>query len=108
MTLTEKWEQFKAEQKAPNLLGPNLDRVPEPVHKIPDIPAVQKIGSSSNIRDLVFARITDHTLIIAQMTEAMERDGIEYSVRRHLIQARLAEAKAILKLMEQDNADQNS
>jgi hypothetical protein len=101
MTLTEKWEQFKAEQKAPNLLGPNLDRVP-------DISAVQKIGSSSDIKDLVFSRITEHTLVIAKMSEAMERDGIEYSVRRHLIQARLAEAKAILKLMEQGNADQNS
>ena len=94
MTLTEKWEQFKAEQKVPGY-------VPEPLHKIPDIPAVQKIGSSSDIKELVFSRITEHTLVIAQMTEAMERDGIEYSVRRHLIQARLAEAKAILKLMEQ-------
>jgi hypothetical protein len=96
MTLTEKWERFKAEQKEPGY-------VPEPMHKIPDILAVQKIGSSNDIKDLVFSRITEHTLVIAQMTEAMERDGIEYSVRRHLMQARLAEAKAIFKLLEQQH-----
>ena len=101
MTLTEKWEQFKAQQKEPGY-------VPEPLHKIPDIIAVQKIDSSSDIKDLVFARITEHTLVVEKMTVQMEAEGIAYSVRRHLMQARLAEARHILKLMEQDNADQNT
>ena len=61
MTLTEKWERFKAEQKEPGY-------VPEPLHKIPDIPAVQKIDSSNEIKDLVFARITEHTLVVEKMT----------------------------------------
>ena len=100
MSLTEKWERFKAEQKDPSY-------VPEPAIEKPVI-APLWAGTSLDVLKLVFDRVEQHTRVINQMTEQMERDGIQYSVRRHLMQARHAEAYAIFKLLGQDNADQNT
>ena len=100
MSLIEKWEQFKAQQKDPNY-------VPEPAIEKPTF-APLWAGTSLDVLKLVFDRVEQHTRVINKMTEQMQRDGIEYSVRRHLMQARHAEAYAIFKLLGQDNADQNT
>jgi LmbE family N-acetylglucosaminyl deacetylase len=109
MSLTEKWERFKAEQKDPTLV------VTEDAPVIRESQTTEKptfaplwAGTSLDVLKLVFDRVEQHTKVINQMTEQMERDGIQYSVRRHLMQARHAEAYAIFKLLGQDNADQNT
>ena len=160
MSLTEKWERFKAEQKDPGLVDKDTKVVDyacvdksAPMHTVqiavndiqPGLLIVKRIdqlnqvvesttsqmtvdkivyeaktlvekptfaplwaGTSLDVLKLVFDRVEQHTRVINQMTEQMERDGIEYSVRRHLMQARHAEAYAIFKLLGQDNADQNT
>lgn len=158
MSLTEKWERFKAEQKDPTLvvtedapviresqttekmsdnftkmsdnfrppIQQEIDKLKQAVESTTSQMTVEKIayigetfvekpviaplwaGTSLDVLKLVFDRVEQHTRVINQMTEQMERDGIQYSVRRHLMQARHAEAYAIFKLLGQDNADKNT
>ena len=151
MSLIEKWEQFKAQQKDPTLvvtedvpvirefqttekmaanfrppIQQEIDKLKQAVESTTSQMTAEKIaytakafvenpviaplwaGTSLDVLKLVFDRVEQHTRVINQMTEQMERDGIQYSVRRHLMQARHAEAYAIFKLLGQDNADQNT
>jgi hypothetical protein len=106
MSLTEKWERFKAEQKEP-------ERVPDLGLKVPDPgPVIQKSQTtqkmSDNFSPTIIQRIYELNQEVEKMAAKMLSDNIAYSVRHHLMQARLAEAKAILKLLEQDNEDGNS
>ena len=100
MSLTEKWERFKAEQKDPTLVVTD------------DAPVIRESQTTetkpSHIRPLIEKRINQLFQSVESMSSQMMAEGIAYSVRHHLMQARLAEAKAILKLLEQHNADQNS
>ena len=99
MSLTEKWERFKAEQKDPTLVVTD------------DAPVIRKSQTTEtkpgHIRPLIEQRINQLFQAVESMASQMMIDNIAYSVRHHLMQARLAEARHILKLMEQDNADQN-
>jgi hypothetical protein len=100
MTLTEKWERFKAEQKDPTLV------VTEDAPVIQESQTSEKM--SDNFRPTIIQRIYELNQAVEKMAAKMLSDNIAYSVRHHLMQARLAEAQHILKLMEQDSADQNT
>lgn len=100
MSLIEKWEQFKAQQKDPTRV------VTE------DAPVIRKSQTtekmSDNFSPTIRQRIYELNQAVENMASQMMIDNIAYSVRHHFMQARLAEARHILKLMEQDNADQNT
>ena len=100
MSLTEKWERFKAEQKDPTLV------VTEDAPVIRESQTTEKMAA--NFRPPITQRIDQLNQAVEKMAAKMLADNIAYSVRHHLMQARLAEARHILKLMEQDNADQNT
>lgn len=107
MSLTEKWERFKAEQKDPTLVVTDdmpVIRESQTTAKMSDNLAKM----SDNFRPTILQRIEQLSQAVESMSEKMLSDNIAYSVRHHLMQARLAEAKHILKLMGQDNADENS
>jgi hypothetical protein len=100
MSLTEKWERFKAEQKDPTLVVTD------------DAPVIRESQTTetkpSHIRPAIEKRVNQLFQAVESMASQMMADNISYSVRHHLMQARLAEAKHILKLLGQDNADQNT
>ena len=100
MSLIEKWERFKAEQKDPTLVV--TEDAPAPKHTAQI--AVNDIQPGL----LIVKRIDQLNHAVEAMAAQMIADKTAYSVRHHLMQARLAEARHILKLMEQDNADQNT
>lgn len=100
MSLIEKWERFKAEQKDPTLV------VTEDAPVIRESQTTEKMAA--NFRPTIIQRIYELNQAVENMAAKMLADNIAYSVRHHLMQARLAEARHILKLMEQDNADQNT
>jgi hypothetical protein len=107
MSLTEKWERFKAEQKDPTLV------VTEDAPVIRESQTTEKMSDnfekmSDNFRPTIRQRIYELNQAVENMAAKMLSDNIAYSVRHHLMQARLAEARHILKLMEQDSADQNT
>jgi hypothetical protein len=100
MSLTEKWERFKAEQKDPTLVVTN--DMPAPMH------TVQIAVKDNQPGLLIVKRIYELNQAVEAIAAQMIADKTAYSVRHHLMQARLAEARHILKLLGQDNADQNT
>ena len=100
MSLTEKWERFKAEQKDPTLVV--TDDMPAPKH------TAQLAVNDNQPKLLIVKRIYQLNQAVESIEAQMIADKTAYSVRHHLMQSRLAEARHILKLLESGNADQNS